>query len=152
MKRLLTFILVLILLVGVLPREALAANEVDETDVVRFTDGSYMEVIVDKSVTRISNELSGYKTYTFKDSDGNTEWIAKLTANYVFTGGSYTCTSANCTITIYASRWYEISKSTSCAGNRATANFTMGKRVLGITTEKPQYTINLYCDVNGNLS
>ena len=152
MKKIFALALAIILLIGVLPSNAFAANEAGEVDVVCYEDGSCMEVSVEQSIARIANEVSGSKTYTFRDSDGNIEWVAKLSATYVFTGGSYTCTSASCTLTIYDNNWYQISKTTNYAGNRATANLTLGRKALGVTIEKPQYTINLYCDFYGNLS
>lgn len=156
MKRMLCVALVLVLLAGVLPFGVFAASPSDDTNTITYDDGSYLVISLDVSPARAGNAgntVSGNKTYTFYNSDGVTEWQAKLTASYVFTGGSYTCTSANCNITVYdTNRWHVISKTTNYAGNRATANFTMGKRVLGVTTDKPQYTVNLYCDVNGNLS
>ena len=150
MKRMLCAALVLVLLAGVLPFGAFATAPRDNT--ITYDDGSYLVISVDVSPARAGNTVTGNKTYTYYDSDNNMEWRAKLTASYVFTGGSYTCTSANCNVTIYADQWYVISNTTNYAGNRATANLTMGKRLLGVTTAKPQYTINLYCDVNGNLS
>lgn len=152
MKRLICVALVLILLIGILPGSTLAAAEVKDTEVIELEDGRYVEITFESSSARIANTVSGSKTYTFYDSDDNMEWKAKLSASYVFTGGSYTCTSASCDVTIYANQWYVVSKTTNYAGNRATANLTMGRKVLGITVEKPQFTINLYCDFNGNLS
>ena len=151
MKKILCAALMLSLLFTMLPCSVFATTD-GIVETIRMDDGSYMVISVVTSPVRAGNTVSGSKVCTFYDSDHNAEWEAVLTASYVFTGGSYTCTSASCNVSIYANQWYVVSKSTNYAGNRATANLTMGKRVVGITTEKPKYIINMYCDINGNLS
>lgn len=153
MKKFICTILALSLLIGILPYGVFATTEAKSAETIQLEDGHYIVVSVTTSPARAGNTVNGSKTYICYDSDDNAEWKAELSASYVFTGGSYTCTSADCDVTVYASyRWHMISKSTNFAGNRATANLTMGKRVAGVTTDRPQYTINLYCDFYGNLS
>lgn len=152
MKRFFSATLVVILLIGLLPCNVLAVTQPEEPEFIQLGDGGYVTISIMTSPARASNTVNGSKTYNWYSSDGVLQWKAILNASYVFTGGSYTCTSANCTITIYDNNWYQISKTTNYAGNRATANLTMGQKYLGITIAKPQHTINLYCDVNGNLS
>ena len=149
MKRLIAVLLAIISLISVL---SFGVNATTESEIIQLEDGRYIEIITQTSPARISNNVSGSKVYTCYGSDDSKLWKATLTASYVFTGGSYTCTSADCTVTIYDSHWYVFSKTTNYAGNRATANLTMGRKYLGVTVEKPQYTLNLYCDFNGNLS
>lgn len=152
MKRLLSVALVMVLLLAILPCSALAANTTEQTNVIRYEDGSYVEVSIETSSARIANTVSGTKKYTFYDSDGNMEWQAKLNATFAYSGAWYTCTTATCSVTIYDSQWYEISKSTARGTNNAYAYLTMGRKVLGVTIERPEYTIKLTCDSNGNLS
>ena len=152
MKKFWCLALILILMIGILPSNAIAANEVETTETIWYDDGSYMEITVQKSLSRVANTVSGSKTFTFYGNDGGVEWKAKLSATFAYSGAWYTCTTASCNVTIYDSSWYEISNSTSRGSNNAYAYLTMGRRVLGVTVERPQYTIQLTCDSNGNLS
>lgn len=152
MKRLFCVALVLILIISILPCSVLAVNEPRNIEIVRYDDGSYMEIVVENSVARVANTVSGSKTYTYYGSDGGTEWKAKLSATFAYSGGWYTCTTANCDVTIYDSSWYVISNSTTRSSNNAFTNLTMGLKYLGVTIDRPQYTIRLTCDINGNLS
>ena len=152
MKRLFYMALALIMMIGMLPCSAIAASEVVDTETIWYDDGSYMEITVEKSCARGASIVSGSKTYTFYGNDGGTEWKAKLSATFAYSGGWYTCTTANCDVTIYDNDWYVVSNSTIRSSNNAVTNLTMGRRVLGVTVEKPQYTIKITCDNNGNLS
>lgn len=147
--RILSLALVFLLLFTAIPAYA---GTTEQNHVIYFEDGSYVEISITQLETRATNTKNGYKTYTFYDASDNIEWKAKLSATFTYTGSTSTCTSANCTVTIYESKWYEISNSTTRSGATATTHLTMGKRFLGITTSKPEYTITLTCDKNGNLS
>jgi hypothetical protein len=131
---------------------ASATGDVEQSNIIRFDDGSYIEVIIEESLARAASTKTGYKLYRYRDASDNIEWEADLTATFTYDGTTSTCTSANCTVTIYDDLWYEISCSTSRSGATATTLLTMGKRFLGITISKPQYTITLTCDKDGNLS
>lgn len=152
LKKCFSIALALMLLLGLLPCSVSAANEVENTDVIRFEDGSYIRITIEASSARATNTKNGYKKYVYYDSDDNVEWEAKLSASFTYTGSTSTCTSASCTVTVYDSKWYEVSKSTTRSGNTATTQLTMGRKFLGITVDKPEYTIKLTCDKNGNLS
>lgn len=151
-KRAISVLLVLISLVGILPLSVCAANEVEHADIIRFEDGIYIEILTETSSARAANTVSGSKTYTCHGSDGSVLWVAKLSATFAYAGAAYTCTTANCNVTIYDSHWYEISNTTTRSSNNAVTNLTMGRKYLGVTVERPQYTIKLTCDINGNLS
>ena len=151
-KRLLSIALVMILLLGLFPMSAFAANEIEDTEIIVFEDGSYLEISIVTSSARVANTVSGAKKYTYRDSNGNVDWEAKLNATFAYSGAWYTCTTASCSLTISDSQWYEISKSTARGTNNAYAYLTMGRKVLGVTIERPEYTIQLTCDSNGNLS
>lgn len=152
MKRLFSAVIVLVLLIGLLPCNALAANQVDHIEIIQFEDGGYVEISTEMSPARVANTVTGSRTYTYYDSNHEKSWAAKLTATFAYSGGWYTCTTANCDVTIYDNQWYEISNTTTRSSNNAYAYLTMGRRVLGVTVERPEYTIRLTCDNNGNLS
>lgn len=151
-KRFISLLLVCMLLIMVFPFGAYAVNEVEPADVILCEDGSYIEIFTHVALTRAANTVSGYKEYVCRDSNNTLLWKAKLNATFAYSGGWYTCTTANCNVTIYDSQWYEISNNIIRSSNNAVANLTMGRKLLGVTIEKPQYTIKLTCDINGNLS
>lgn len=128
------------------------ATENEDVTITTFDDGSYLEIVITEGNTRASNSKSGQKTLSYKNSNGEVEWKAVLSASFTYTGSSATCTSASCTVTTYLNDWYVVSKSTTRNANTATTQLTMGERVLGVTISKPSYTLTLSCDANGNLS
>ena len=151
-KRILSAALVLVLMLSVFPSGAVAATEVKSTEIIQFEDGSSLEIIIEKSAARGPSTVNGSKTYTFKDGSGNIDWQAKLTATFNYSGAWYTCSVANCTVTVNDSQWYVVSNNTIRSSNNAQTNLTMGLKVLGVTVNTTQYTIKLTCDNNGNLS
>lgn len=134
-----------------LPMQA-AADDFSTTEIVKFEDGSYLEIITEQIDMRTSYTKSGSKTYNFRNKNNEIEWKAVHSASFTYTGSSATCTSASCTVTTYSNDWYVVSKSTTRSGNTSTTQLTMGEKVLGVTISKPSYTITLSCDANGNLS
>ena len=152
MRKVVSLLCAIILMVGLHPVIAQAAVKTEDQHIITFEDGSYLEIVVDECATRAINTKNGYKTYTFYDSSDDLKWQAKLNATFTYNGTTSSCTSASCTVTIYDSKWYEISNTTSRSGNTATTQLTMGRKFLGITVSKPEYTITLTCDKNGNLS
>lgn len=150
MKRtIISLLLVFMLLLAAFPVRVFAA---ENDSIITFDDGSYILVELIESSTRATNSKTGQRVYNYYDSGSTLLWKAVLTANFTYTGSSSTCTSASCSVTVYDSDWYQVSKSTSRSGNTATTQLTMGHKVLGVTVSKPSYTITLSCDANGNLS
>lgn len=147
-SRIFSLMLVVALFIGMCPTHGFAT----ESDTIFFDDGSYIVVRVEDVSARATNVRSGNKYLTYYDGSDNVEWEAKLTGSFTYNGTSATCTSASCTVTIYENAWYEISNTTTRSGNTATTQLTMGEKFLGITISKPQYTITLTCDKDGNLS
>lgn len=141
--------LLLLLVLSVMPT-ASASEYV--ADVYYFDDGSYITVHLEESTFRAGGVKTGNKTYTYWDSNGTAEWKAVLTGTFSYTGSSATCTTCTCSVTIYDSAWYQVSKTTGKSGATATANVTMGYKFLGVTTKTVPVTITLTCDPNGNLS
>lgn len=151
-RRTFSLLLACILLLLEAPITASAAEYSIGSQNIMLEDGSYLEIIITETGTRASGTKSGSKVTNYRDSEGVLQWQAVLSANFTYSGTTATCTSANCTVTIYNSAWYVISNSTSRSGNAATTELTMGYKVLGVTTFRPAYTIILSCDPNGNLS
>ena len=150
-KRYMSFFLVLALLVVLLPVRAEAAQIVT-TEIEYLPDGGYIETVVTETANRAGGTKTGTKVKRFIDTDGKEEWVIQLQGTFSCNGITATCTNAVCNVTVTASDWYVVSKTASKSGAVATANVTMGQKVLGITISKPSYVLTLTCDKNGNLS
>lgn len=154
-RQILSALLVCALLFSVIPTQAYAYGEAQESsNTIYYEDGSFLTITSgeDYSPVRASGSKTGYKRYTYRDADGVELWNAVLTASFTYTGTSSTCTSASCVVTIYDSNWYEKSNTTTRSGNTATTELTIGKKFLGVPFTTFSYTITLSCDANGNLS
>lgn len=149
-KRILSTILTVLMLVALFPLDVSAAQV--ENNTIFLENGDHIKITTEYILVRATNTRIGNKYLTYYDSDDNVEWEAKLNASFTYDGTSSACTSASCTVTIYDSKWYEISNTTTRSGNTATTQLTMGRKFLGITVSKPEYTITLTCDKDGNLS
>ena len=115
-------------------------------------DGSYLTISLLIIQTRASGTKTATKTYQYTDSDGNIAWKAVLKGTFTYTGTNATCTSSACNVSIFDSSWYTISKWAGKSGGAATAELTMGLKLLGVTVKKVPLSMTLICDANGNLS
>ena len=143
--------LLLVMLLVMLPVRAEAAQIV-ETEIEYLPDGGYIETVVTESVSRASGTKTGTKVKRQVDADGNEQWAIQLQGTFSYNGTSASCTNAVCNVTVSANNLYVVSKAASKSGAVATANVTMGQKVLGITIAKNAYELTLTCDKNGNLS
>ena len=150
-KRFACALFIFVLIVS-LPTKAFATNYNETASIIYLEDGSYITITTVEIETRASGSKTAQRTYTCTANDGTVCWTATLTASFSYTGSSATCTSSDCSVTVYKSNWYTVSKSATKSGNTATATVTMGRKVLGITIAKDTYSISISCDPNGNLS
>ena len=148
------FSLFLVLFLACSPLSVSAAEVTAETgNVITFEDGSYITITIEESASRASYVKTGSKTYTYRAANGELEWEAVLNCSFLYDGTTSSCTSGICQVTIYNTKWVEVSNSTTRSGDTATTELTMGlKGFLGIFTTNYDYTITLTCDKNGNLS
>lgn len=151
-KRILSGLLACLLLVCAIPLQPIAAATVASEETVYFEDGSYLTTVITGGTSRASGSFTKTKTSTYYESDGAAAWDIALTASFIYTGISATCTSCSGKVTVYNSNWYEISKSTSRDGGSAICNVEMGKKFIGITVTKVPHTVTLTCDKDGNVS
>ena len=153
MRKITKIISVLLLACLCLPTWAYATPESSKAeDIIFFEDGSYVTIEITCIETRATSTRTGNKTYTYHNSEGEEEWKAVLRGSFNYNGATAVCTSSTCTVTIYNTNWYTVSKSTSKSGPTAKANLTMGLRYVGVTIDEKSYTITLSCDPDGNLS
>lgn len=140
----------MLLLIGLAPVKALGATQND--NIIYYDDGSYLKISTEDVTTRATNTRVASRLYQYFDSSDNLEWEAELDCTFTYNGTTSSCTSASCTVTVYDSKWYEYSNSTTRSGNTASTELVMGQKFLGITIAKREYTITLTCDKDGNLS
>jgi hypothetical protein len=152
MRKILSALLAFILVLTLLPVDTYAAQVSESKSIIELDDGSYIEIRVEETAVRATNTKNGSKTYSYYDSNDNLEWTAKLSASFTYNGTTSSCTSGSCAVTIYESNWYEYSNTTTRSGSTATTALVMGRKFLGVTVSKPEYTITLTCDKDGNLS
>lgn len=153
MKRLITLLTVSILILSLFPIQiAFASQGCELLEVVEYEDGSYLEISMQSSQSRASGSLTKTKNYIYHNTDGTSAWKISLTGSFTYTGTSATCTASNCSVTIYESNWYTISKSATKSGNTAYGTATLGYKYLGVTVQQKTYNLTLTCDKDGNVS
>lgn len=151
MKRFMSIVILAALLVTILPFNG-NATETDNDNIVYFEDGSYLKIDINASQFRASGTKTGRKTVEYYSSDDELVWKAVLSGTFTYTGAAATCTASSCDVSIYNTAWYVVSKTTGKTGGTATAEITMGRKLLGITVDRVPVSISLTCDANGNLS
>lgn len=151
LKRFAAILLVLICFC-VIPTHTSAVSIGTSDSIIYLDDGSYITMTFEETTTRASGTTTGHRNLTYTANDGTVCWKATLTATFTYNGTSATCTASNCSVTVYESNWYTVSKSAAKSGNTATATVTMGRKVLGITIDKDTYSMTISCDKDGNMS
>lgn len=149
-KRIIFFLLSILMLVSVIP-VAQAAESIEE-EIIYLEDGRYLIVSTTVSLSRAANTKIGTRVITSKNADGTIDWKAVLTGTFTYNGTTATCTNSSVSVTVYASNWYEVSKTAGKSGASATGSVTMGRKVLGITVAKENYDMTLTCSPTGTLS
>lgn len=150
-KKVVAILLALILVLAVMPIQAVAV-EVVASEIEYLPGGGYIETVTTESTYWASGMKTGSKVKRYVDSDGTELWNIRLQGTFSYTGTAATCTNAVCNVTVLANNWYVVSKSASKSGAKASADVTMGMKVLGITVSKSSYQLTLACDKNGNLT
>lgn len=150
MKRVLSIALAILLMMTAFPIGASAVCE--DRIITYYDDGSYMVEEIWISSIRASGTVSGNKATTYYDNNNTALWKATLSGTFTYNGSSATCTVSSCTVSIYNSAWYTISKSASKSGNAAYGTGTVGEKLLGVTVQRVPFSLTLSCDKNGNLS
>ncbi len=131
--------------------EVKAEGKEQKVQTITFDDGTYIEIeLVVSEMTR--GNRSGSKAYTCYNESDEAMWKATVTGSFTYDGRYATCTSSSCTVTIYNSAWYTISKTAWTDENFAKATVEMGKKMLGVTVNRETHNLFLLCDRYGNLS
>lgn len=152
MKRCISLFLLAVLMLSTISVNCFASEIAEEYVVERFEDGSYITERMVICRPRASGTKTGAKDRVYYNGNGAAEWKVTVSGTFTYTGTSATCTSASCSVTIYNSDWYTISKTSSKSGNTANASATMGEKLLGVKVDEVTSSVALKCDANGNLS
>lgn len=153
MKQFSKIVILAFLIVALLPVNVFAATNTTVADgTIYLEDGSYITVTLSCKDSRATSSKTASRTYTYYNSNDVEQWRAVLTGSFTYTGSTSSCTSSSCNVTITNTNWYVVSKTASKSGSSATADLTMGKKLLGITVSKKSISMKLTCDANGNLS
>ena len=158
MKKTISIILTAIILVSLFSLTAYAQSSetvISETTEY-FEDGSSVTTtvtqITSNDLTRATKTITGSKTKTVKNSDGDVLYKFKVTGTFTVNEGvSSTCTAVSCSASNLASGWSLVSSTKSKSGNKATATGVFEYTVLFISKTQ-ETTATLTCDKNGNLS
>lgn len=131
----------------------------DGTTIIYYEDGSSLTIspiydVQENNMARAGEQtVSGGRDATYKDSNGNLEWIYTLSATFSYVSGvSSTCTSASYTKTIYDSHWSFSDGSATKSGNTAYGKGKFVKKVLFVTGKTYDINISISCDKYGKLS
>lgn len=152
MKRMVSALAALLLLLPSLLINTVAADNLSETDMIYLENGSYIRVEIFSADLRETGRKIGHKNYTYYNGEGEEKWSATLTGSFTYTGTSATCTSSSCSVALSDSHWSLVSKTTEKSGNTATATVIMENKLLGIVVDNAEVNIKLTCDGKGNLS
>lgn len=164
MKKLLSIILTTVILVplfrfnaSAITNDGLAENEIVVSETTEyFEDGSSITTtitqVVSQNQTRATKTVSGSKTATVRNADGDVLYKFKVNGTFsVNVGVSATCTAVSCSASDLASGWSLESSSTSKSGNKAKATGVFKYKVL-IVSRTQETNVELACDANGTLS
>ena len=153
MKKFISFILVVVSLLSIIPTAHVSAQcKTDSAEIIYLDDGGYILVDVDTAPGIARTTVTKNKNYTRYSSDDEMQWKITLTGSFTYNGVTSSCTSCNCTVTIYVDAWYTSSKTSWVSGNTANATVELGRKLLGVTVKRETVNLTLTCDKNGNFS
>ncbi|MGX8699534.1 MAG: hypothetical protein ACSW8F_06350 [bacterium] len=153
MKKALTLVLSLVLLLCLFPMQAGAAElEIKKTEVILCPDGSRLIITTRVLPSETRDTVSGSKTMAKQSVLGTTDWSATLVGNFTYNGTTATCTASILSFYPGTPNWSLDSSNPYPSGNTAYADFTVAHRMLGITISTNSYSLSLSCDKDGNLS
>ncbi len=152
MKRFLTAILAVILVLSMALPSMAAGTAAEKENKIVYEDGSYLVVTIESDSSLARGTKTQNKKYEYYDANDVRQWRIVLVASFTYDGTTSSCIAAGCNADVYTDNWTVISESDSRSGNVAYGYATLGKISAGIITDRPSYTLTLTCDKNGNIS
>ena len=153
MKKIISVMLVIASLILMIPTVSVSAQDrTISSDIIYLEDGGYIhiELTDEHNFARATDTKS--KNYTRYNGNDEMLWKTTLTGSFTYNGVTSSCTSCNCTVTIYNDAWYTSSKTSWVSGNTANATVEFGRKMLGVTVKRETVDLTLTCDKNGNFS
>lgn len=153
MKRFFVFCLSFILLIPVSCLSA-TANDMTNTSVEYFDDGSYIVITIAEQATALFavSTKSGSKALDYYNSNNEKEWTVTVHGTFSYTGTSSSCTASSVSYTIYNDSWKVKSATASKSANKAIGDFTCKFYLLGIPVKTVEQSVTLSCSSTGVLS
>lgn len=154
LKQLLALAMVLCLSTVALMLPTAAASGVDETQVVRFEDGSYVVITIEYdppqggvSLFAAQSLKSGSKAYNFYKDTDELAWVFRVHGAFTYDGSSAEATDADYSYDIYDNDWSFVRASASYSGATATATGSFKRAIVPNSV-----TLTLTCSPKGVLS
>lgn len=153
MKRIISVVFAVLFLMVLLPYSIVDAAQTEKSNnIIYLENGDHITVEIFEIETRSPSTKTGSKVYVYRNSAGQEGWRITLNGTFTYTGTSSTCITVSSSASITDNNWYVVDNVVYRSGNTATAEYTMGKKLLGVTIGKEDFEVNLSCDANGNLS
>lgn len=150
MKRFLSILLTALVFIACFSFSALAAEPRDmllsRTEEV-LENGDVLVTELYRDAVQPRTGASGYKVYTYRDSDGTTVWALTVNGSFTYNYGvSSQATGASATVNIYSSSAKFVTKDAYTRGNTATATATVKYNSVAMSR-----SVSVSCDKYGNL-
>lgn len=165
MKRIISIFICLIVSISTLSTTSMAATTDDlpitqdeiiiSETIEKLDDDNYLVITVSQTLnkTRAANTVSGTKTYSGRNGDGEILWQFKVHGTFsVNPGVSSVCTDVSHSYNLPSSNWNYVSGNSYKSGNKAIGHGKFNRKILLIVVETRECDVTLSCDVNGKLS
>lgn len=157
MKKIISFVLVIMMVVSILPSAFAAENEVILREISReyiyLEDGSYFEAIeyehIYPNAARLTETITRTQSYTYHDALNTPLYRLKLTASFAITDNFVRATSASYNKEIYQSLYRFGGGNAYCSGEYAVATGTFND---SLGNRHRTLSITARCDANGNVT
>lgn len=135
--------------------QKIVSQETINVDGYEITVSVFEEIDNPNSIAPFATtyEKSGKKSYTAKNSDGETLFSFTVHGTFsVNSGVSATCTKSSYSYSVSSSAWELKSASSSRSGNKAIGDGEFIKKILFVKVDTLNAHVVLTCDNNGQLS
>ena len=163
MKKFLSMLLAVACLITVATTAA-SADEIESTPLTQtdsyieyYEDGSYAIITITSTVTSGTRATSTTKTaskiHNFYNADNELQWTYTLIGYFTITEGvSVVCSGSSYDSVIHVSSWSLTDHTNNASGNMAYGTATYTRKVFFVTSATQNLTMEMQCDVYGNIS
>lgn len=154
LQRLFALTMLLYLSAVALMIPAAAADRNDETQIVKFEDGSYVVIAIEYDQPQVGVSFfaaqsvkSGSKNYSYYNNSDELAWVFRVHGAFTYDGSSAEATDADYSYSIYDSDWSFVKGSASYSDATATATGSFKRLLIPNSV-----TLTLTCSPSGKLS